>query len=242
MSEKPFDMNRHSGSHYPRLLWGYLLLSLIHIYATGTANGWLIYLTKPLLLSLLSLWFWINIKGRLTAFSRFILFGLLFSIGGDTFLMFVDKDPNFFLLGLGSFLIAQLAYLIGFLKFESDTPGLIKRKPSLLLVFLLFWLGIISFLWPGIPGDLKVPVSVYSFAIVAMAAGAINLSGQVSPTFFTWLFLGVLLFIASDSMIAINKFHPQGISIPHGRVWIMATYLVAQYLIGTYSLKIYRGD
>jgi uncharacterized membrane protein YhhN len=231
-------MNRNSGFLYPQLLWAYLLLCLFHIYATATANELLIYLSKPLLLSLLSIWFWLNTKDQPTAFSRFVLLGLIFSIGGDTFLMFVDKGPNFFLFGLGSFLIAQVSYLAGFLKFKSNTPGLISQNRWVLGIFFLVWLGIISFLWSGIPADLKVPVSVYSFAIVAMAAGAFNLNGQVDKKPFTWLFLGVLLFIISDSMIAINKFNPMGISIPNGRVWIMLTYLAAQGLIGTRSLLI----
>ncbi len=226
-------MHQTSGYNYQPLIWAYLLFSIVHIYATGTENEWLIYLSKPLLLTLLSVWFWLNTRHNSTPFSRFILLGLIFSIGGDTFLMFVDKGPNFFLFGLGSFLLAQVSYLVGFLKFKSDKTGLIRRKPWVLVFFLAFWLGIISFLWSGIPADLKIPVTVYSFAIVAMAAGAASLHGQVTASHFTWLFVGVLLFILSDSMIAINKFNPQGISIPNGRVWIMLTYLVAQYLIGT---------
>lgn len=235
-------MSKKIGMNYSFLLWIYLALSVVHIYATGTENVLFIYLTKPLLLTVLSGWFWLNTKEDSSPFSRFILSGLIFSIGGDTFLMFVDKGPNFFLLGLGSFLIAQVSYLIGFIKFKSDQTGMIKRRPWLLVIFLMAWLGIISFLWSGIPGDLKVPVTVYSFAIIAMAAGAANLSGQVDSRHFTWLFVGVVLFIISDSMIAINKFNPQGISIPHGRVWIMTTYLVAQYFIGVNAWKIFQKN
>ena len=43
-----------------------------------------------------------------------------------------------------------------------------------------------------------------------------------------WLFLGAIIFIISDSMIALGKFyHPKEI---YG-IAIMITYVVAQYLI-----------
>lgn len=224
-------MNKTSGHSYRYLVLGYLLLSLIHIYATGAENALLIYITKPLLLTLLSIWFWLNTKNQATSFSRFVLFGLIFSIGGDTFLMFVEKGPDYFIYGLICFLLAHVAYATGFLKYKSAEKGLLQSKPWMILFFLAFLLGNTAFLWPGIPADLKIPVTVYSIAIVTMAATAANLSGKIPSRLFTMLFLGVLLFVLSDSMIAINKFNPQGISIPNGRVFIMVTYLAAQYLI-----------
>ncbi|MCB0651996.1 MAG: lysoplasmalogenase [Saprospiraceae bacterium] len=234
-------MNKTSGHSYRYLVWGYLLLSLIHIYATGVENVLLIYITKPLLLTLLSVWFWLNTKDQPTAFSRFVLFGLIFSIGGDTFLMFVEKGPNYFIYGLICFLLAHVAYATGFLKYKSKEKGLLQRNPWVAIFFLVFLIGNTAFLWPGIPADLKIPVTVYSIAIVTMAATAANLSGKIPSQLFTMLFLGVLLFVLSDSMIAINKFNPQGISIPNGRVFIMVTYLAAQYLIALRSLDISRS-
>lgn len=231
-------MNTGFSSRYSFLLWGYLLLSILHIYGTAIENITLIYFTKPLLLTVLSIWFWLNTKATATSFSRLILAGLIFSIGGDSFLMFTDKGPNFFIFGLGSFLIAQLSYMVAYIKYSSQKNGYIKRSPWVLIIFLAVFGAIISFLWSGIPAELKIPVTIYSLAIVSMAAAAFNLNGLIAKKTFLFLFGGIVLFIISDSMIAINKFNPQGISILNGRVWIMLTYLLAQYFIGTRGIVI----
>ncbi|MDV7397890.1 lysoplasmalogenase family protein, partial [Arthrospira platensis SPKY1] len=80
----------------------------------------MILATKPLLLTLLSLWFYLELRPLRTRAVRLIQAGLIFSIGGDTLLMLVGNGPkneDFFLLGLGSFLLAQISYLAGFLSF-----------------------------------------------------------------------------------------------------------------------------
>ena len=59
------------------------------------------------------------------------MMALVFSVGGDTLLMFVEGDPGrpqFFLFGLASFLVAHIFYLIAFAKYPSDQLGLINRK------------------------------------------------------------------------------------------------------------------
>jgi uncharacterized membrane protein YhhN len=228
-------MNKSAISRNSALIYAYLLLSVLHLYATGTENTILIYITKPLLLTLLSVWFWLSTRKSASAFSWFILFGLIFSIGGDSFLMFVEKGQQYFIFGLVCFLLAHIGYLTGFIKYKSGEKGILQKKPWLIIFFLAFLVLNTGFLWPSIPDDLKIPVTVYSLAIVSMAAFAMNLYGKIPVKQFTWLFIGVLLFIFSDSMIAINKFHPRGIIIPNGRILIMITYLLSQYLIAIKS-------
>jgi uncharacterized membrane protein YhhN len=148
-----------------------------------------------------------------------MLVSLIFSCLGDTFLMFQGKNPQFFLLGLGSFLIAQIAYTTVFRK--SRKTEVVKSLPfAIYTAFLLF------FLWNKIPSAFLGAIIVYSFAIMMMGIGAVE--RQTNSKSYQFVLFGAIIFIASDSLIAINKF---AFSIPMAGVWIMATYIVAQYLI-----------
>lgn len=212
----------------------YLFLSLLHLYAEQQRLELLILSTKPLLLAILSLWFYLQLRPLRSRDVRFILAGLIFSIGGDTLLMLVGNGPkneDFFLLGLGSFLLAQLCYLVGFVSFSGAGEGSVARKPWRAWPFLLYWIAILGTLWPYLPTPMRLPVGVYSLAIMGMATAAYNLRPHLTKAIFWGLMGGVLLFVLSDSLIALNKFMGAEVRIPQARVLIMATYLLGQFLI-----------
>lgn len=226
------------------LLALYLLLSILNLYAEQQRLELLILSTKPLLLTVLSLWFYLQLRPLRSRDVRFILAGLLFSIGGDTLLMLVGNGPkneDFFLLGLGSFLLAQLCYLVGFVSFSGAGEGSIARKPWRAWPFLFYWIAILATLWPHLPGLMRLPVGVYSLAIMAMATAAYNLRPLLSKEIFWGLLAGVLLFVLSDSLIAVNKFMGPEVHIPQARVLIMATYLLGQLLIAR-SVVLAKGS
>ncbi|MEZ4986526.1 MAG: lysoplasmalogenase [Saprospiraceae bacterium] len=143
--------------------------------------------------------------------------------------------PVFFLLGLGSFLIAQLSYAAAFRRLASGAKGLLNTQPWWVLPFVGYLLWMLTTLWVSIPVDMRLPVAVYAIAIVWMALSALNLKGLVQNAIFQGLMAGVLLFVLSDSLIAWNKFHS---TIPYARQWIMVTYLLAQWLIATRAASI----
>ena len=193
-----------------------------------------IFCTKPLLMTVLSVWFYLKTKDRFTTFHKFLLAGFIFSMFGDTFLMFVENEPRrpeFFLYGLGSFLVTHICYLLAFLKFPASKKGLIQRKPFWIIPFVLLFFGNIFTLWSGIPSAMQIPVVVYSLAIVLMAIGALNLQGKASATIFKWIFAGAILFVISDSLIGLNKFRGDDFQIPLVRILIMGFYLSGQYLL-----------
>lgn len=215
---------------YP-LLIVYILLSVLHLVGEQLSAEMLILTTKPLLMPILALWLWRQTSEQAGAVRTFLLLGLLFSCGGDTLLMFVEHGPQqeqFFLLGLGSFLFAQLAYVVAFVKYPRFSEGLVAKFPFLVLLFLGYWYWVLESLWAGIPTSMRLPVAVYALAIVVMALMALNLSGRIKPQVFWGLFLGVALFVLSDTLIAFNKF---GAPLPFARLSIMITYLAAQLLI-----------
>jgi uncharacterized membrane protein YhhN len=225
------------------LLPTYILLSLLHLWAVQLQSEALILATKPLLLSLLALWFYLRTRPLEERFPRFILAGLIFSIGGDTLLMLVDNGPRgeqFFLYGLGSFLLAQLSYLLGFANYPGAKGGAVTQGPWRVWPFVLYLGAIIAMLWPGIPGPLQAPVAVYAAAIVGMAIAAFNLRPLLPREVFLGLMAGILLFVLSDSLIAIGKFRSDAVDIPYPRLLIMSTYLAGQYFIARNCVRMVK--
>ncbi len=214
------------------LIWLFGIFSLANIIGETTQSISLIFATKPVLMILLSLWFYLETKEKTSPFVRYILGGFVFSIFGDTFLMFNENEVGgeiFFLLGLGSFLITHLFYVGAFLSWNKRETGFVEQNKWLFLPFAVFLFLNTAFLWKGIPADMKIPVILYSSAIVAMTMSCLNLKTKISKQTFQILFGGVVLFLISDTFIGINKFR---IALPSARILIMIPYLLGQYFIG----------
>ena len=94
----------------------------------------------------------------------------------------------------------------------------------------------VAMAWLLIPnlGNLLLPVIAYLITITAMGLLAVQSSFPVR-----WVLLGAMLFIISDSFIAINKFiHP----FPFESYWIMGTYYAAQFMLVMGFLKSVRQN
>jgi len=221
------------------ILFGFA--AAVNLWAETTEWQWGIYLSKPLLMTFLGLYFFTATQTK-TGFSRLVLSGLAFSLAGDTLLMFnAPGREHFFLLGLLAFLCAHLSYILAFLSYKKSIRGAFHQQPFLALPFLIFLTGFLLYLWPGIPAGLKLPVAVYSTVIIAMSMACFQLRTKTDGKLFWALFTGVLLFVLSDSLIAISKFHPGDWAVPDlVRPLIMITYIAAQYLIATRAVEMDR--
>ena len=214
------------------VLGAFALLTIANLAAVAVGSEWGVYLTKPLLLTALSLWFYLRTRHRPTAFSRAILMGLACSVAGDTFLMFHKPGAeHFFLLGLGSFLIAHLFYISAFVKFPNLKQGAVLKNNWLAIPFLVFLAWFSWFLWDSLPVAFKIPVVVYATVIVTMAISCLNMKGRIADKTFQILFAGALLFVLSDSLIALTSFKYPQLPETGARLAIMTTYLAGQYLI-----------
>lgn len=197
----------------------YFALGIINIASGILDIEWLNYLSKPLLMISLFFFYFQKVKQNISKTDKIMLISLIFSCFGDTFLMFQGKNPQFFLFGLGSFLVAQLAYAgvfkpLGLTNFN-------KRYP-----FIIYGFVFIVFLLDRIPKGFMMPIVVYATAIMWMGITAAE--RQSNQKSYRFVLIGAILFIISDSLIAINKF---AFSIPLSGIWVMATYIAAQYLI-----------
>lgn len=192
---------------------------------------------KPMLMPLLMLFLFLNKSYLEKGHFYLLMLALFFSWWGDNFLIFQKSDPIYFLLGLSSFLLAHIFYVFVFSRNLNWRDGFIAKNPIWLLLFLLYEIGFLYILSGGL-GEMFIPVCVYASFISLMGISALNRKGLVNTEAFNLVFYGALIFIISDSTIAINKFvKPFGLA----KVIIMFTYCLAQYLIVMGILKQGRG-
>jgi uncharacterized membrane protein YhhN len=144
---------------------------------------------------------------------------LSFSTLGDMFLG-LDAD-RLFIFGLASFLIAHLLYIVLFARNRPE-PRINGSQKMLAVLLVIFSASMFVWLWPNL-GDMRLAVVVYLCAITGMGVTAL-LAGFRAP----WVTLGAMLFIVSDSMIAVSKFKSP---IEYGNYLIWATYYIGQLFI-----------
>lgn len=191
------------------------------------------FIAKALIVLSLMVFYHLSVKGNYDLFHRLIMAGLFFSWIGDIVLQIPDSGllPGvsgdlFFIGGLGSFFLTQLIYLISFSLPRGRNLILSSRIYQALLVFVFG--GIVLYYLYRHLGDMKVPVIAYLAVILSMLIAALNRYGKVNGLSYILVVIGALLFVISDSVIAINKFQ---MKISFAGVIIMITYAAAQYLI-----------
>lgn len=214
---------------YTSLILHLVLLVIVGIELTGrfTDNIRLEYPVKPLIMIWMAVYF--LIYSRKKSFTIPVLIAFFFSWLGDNFLMFSERNELFFFAGVGGFFLAQLSYIFIFSRYsEENRQGYLRKKPLLIIFFLLYVAGIYIVLLPGLEGIMKPVILIYALSLMAMSMMALNRRGRVNPPSFRYVFAGSILFLLSDSMIAINKFTTE---FPLAGFWIMITYISAQYLI-----------
>lgn len=192
----------------------------------------LIFIFKPLLMPLLAYWY---IKHTDTPLKP-LLYALFFSWGGDVALMFLPYSEHFFLVGLASFLVAHIMYIYIFLKYvDRSQKNILKRRPHLVLPFVLFGLSLFAYLSQvGHEAFLpmKIPVAVYASVIMIMVISAIARFDRVKQNSFAWVLIGALLFMFSDTFIALNNFSPIFDEYKYvAKTLIMTLYVLGQYYI-----------
>jgi len=192
------------------------LIAAVIFLADGFVDlGSLARIAKPIPVLCLALWlFLLPEKGR---YQWAVIVGLLLSAAGDVFL---GGSP--FLLGLISFLLAHIAYIIAYLQ---DC-----RRPSFYLAVLAYGYGALMYAFLFREGELAkmtIPVLFYVIVICTMlwrAAARLGAPGVAKMTGLTGL-LGAALITISDSLLSINMF-VQALSLE--RLLVMLTYWAGQ--------------
>jgi uncharacterized membrane protein YhhN len=180
--------------------------------AKATENLRLEYVCKPATLAMLIV---VAVSLDPTSDGRraFFVAALIFSLAGDVFLM-LPSDR--FIAGLAAFLVAHLCYVGGFL---FDGPaGVAVAISAVIVAALLAPLAVRILRALRSQPEMRGPVSAYIVVIAAMLVLALA-SGNVLAA------VGAALFVASDSMIAWDRFVQPFGAAP---VAIMVTYHLGQ--------------
>ena len=205
------------------LLFAIVLIANI---AGGLLKNHLIdYVSKPLIVLSLIGYFLPQTNKSRSPLIKWILLALCFSWLGDVLLMFQQNDKLFFLLGLSFFLIAHIFYIVFF--HQVRVTEKIKGNVWLLLIVVIYYAGLITFLSPYLE-DMKLPVRIYGIVISFMFMLALHMLFIKNKRAGQWMMAGALLFVISDSTLAINKFYQP---FEAAGVVIILTYGLAQLFI-----------
>ena len=200
-------------------IWAFLPFALVggvHLASLAVADATVSGPTKIILMPALLLAVLLCLPLRRGLVALGVGAAIAFSWAGDVLLS--NPAEVGFLLGLGAFLLAHAAYLVVFLG-----PLRTRRIPWLAFVLLALWWGaLVAVLLPSI-GALFLPVAVYGFVLAASAAAALGTSRLIA--------IGALLFLASDTMLALRLFLP-GFAMWQADFVIMLAYIAGQGLIG----------
>lgn len=222
------------------LMSAYVLLGLINVIAVATSNVSAEQLTKPLLMPLLIAWLLVEARRALSAPLLLLLVGLMFAWLGD--LLLLGEGDTLLAAGIGAFLVTQLAYCLAFgrvpgLRFRrgiispprEPVRGLVSQHRAIVLPFVAYLVGLTWWLWPT-AGSLRVPFLAYGCVLMMMSICALNLVNRM-PAKAAWVtFTGSILFVVSDSAIAVTAIGSVPESPASGAL-VMLTYIAAQGLI-----------
>ncbi len=206
----------------------YIIAMVVNLSTVATDRPDVAFVSKLLLMPLLAFWtvmFCQHLGQRITKPLRLMLIGLLFAWFGDIALGF--DGELWFGMGLLCFLVMQVLYILAYRAIGG--PGMLRAWPLAWIPFAVLWIAVNVVLF-GKTGAMFIPVLVYSFALVLMAAQAFDLILRVDRRYGWIVFIGALLFVCSDALIAFTAFGVFDASRATAIV-IMASYALAQAMI-----------
>jgi uncharacterized membrane protein YhhN len=194
-----------------------VLLGLAHILARYGGARVLAGVLKPLpVLLLASL---VVMQDGPASYRWLVAAGLVCSMAGDIWLLFEQHFER----GLASFLVAHLFYIAAFVPALDGLGGVWLVA----LPLVLYGAVLLTYLWPHLRG-VRIPVLAYVSVIALMVVCAAMRAPAVPLGTGALALVGALFFLASDSILAIDRF-ARPFQAAVGAV--MVTYYVAQTLI-----------
>lgn len=215
----------------------YLFALAVELYAGAAQNLALQYFSKPSLMLLLIVYYAFGAKG-LSKEKYPMILALLFSWFGDVFLLLDKEYKSFFICGLGAFLAAHLCYIFYFWRVRKLNR--VSKIPNKLIfaAIAVYTLSLFGLVAPHV-GNLIVPVAVYALVISLMLAVSLTAFDLGRQNFGKICVAGTIIFLISDSLLAVNRFV---VPFALGPFLIMLTYALAQLLIAEGSLRNLREN
>ena len=204
----------------------YFAIGLLSVILQNQSSFFTGLVVKALIIPVLISLALVNLSPLKNRLQKLMVAGLFFSWAGDVFMELSNTSENMFIPGLLCFLLAHVMYLTVFF----FTPGkncILVNRVYLLIPVLIYGIALVTWLYADLK-EMRLPVVLYAFVILAMLTGSINRMEKVNKKSFYLVLAGAILFVISDSVIAINKFSHQ---FEGSGIIIMSTYIVAQYFI-----------
>jgi uncharacterized membrane protein YhhN len=129
-------------------------------------------------------------------YGQILFAGLVLSLCGDLSLAGVSQRA--FMLGLASFLLAHLAYIVAFSVLGLNHKWMLFAAAPVIAVAVL----VAAWLAPHTPPELAMPVRAYTIVISVMVVAAVGSKGAGGPTLAV---IGALLFYVSDLSVAAQR-------------------------------------
>ena len=200
----------------------YFFCSAADIAAVGKGNVRAERIAKPLLMPLLLIFYLLSTKAP----DIFLVLALVCGFLGDTFLL---GSGAFFACGLFAFLLGHVFYITAFLKpldFATLSPLFLI---SAILLYVLYCIPVSRRLLPSVEPKLRPAVILYMICLLGMSCSSLLRYPCTSGARFWLSFLGSLLFVLSDTMLAFRVFKKK--SNGNSGAAVMVTYLLAQLMI-----------
>ncbi len=203
-----------------------IAFAALEAYAANKGLLKIEFIAKPAVM--ICLFIWLLLETGLQGAALWFGLGVLFSLAGDTFLLWLDR---MFIFGLVSFLFAHIFYIIGF----KDELAAVSMWSLLLAVILgvsavRVMRRIITSIRAKGQTRMAAPVIVYATAISVMLYAAMLTLSDVTWNASASLLVaaGAFFFFVSDIVLAWNKFVSP---ITKGRMLNIALYHVGQILL-----------
>lgn len=126
-----------------------------------------------------------------------LVVALALSVVGDVLLAQEGEGP--FLAGLVAFLLAHVAFAATFLMVGDGVAAIGGARIAIAVAMTVLAAAMIVRLRPAVGASLRLPVTAYAVAILAMGLAALSVPAWAVP-------LGALLFMASDALLAARRF------------------------------------
>ena len=203
----------------------FAIFSIGHLAAEAARSKAGRYITKPLLMPALALYYVASAAQPNLLFVAAIVCGWL----GDVFLMMPDPQNTrrYLKPGLAAFLLGHILYIAIFAAYLSHASNVPAWG----------WIALSAFVGAGVGGyRLIVPhagkmlpaVIAYIVIIVLMGASTVLPLGSVDTAGAVMAMAGAFIFMISDTFNGYNRFVRK---FPFDRLYTMGTYLLGQFLL-----------
>lgn len=202
----------------------FLVLFIVQLLVTLFSPSTFAIVTQALIILSLIVFFVqkTKLKGR---FHKRLFTGLLFALLSGILLLFPFIPSTY---SWTCFLLVHLFYIRAFyLDFRSAQELDKKNARIAILACSVFGMGFYVMIRPFLDSS-RLPMMLFIFVSCMMLMMAVFRNLRVNQESFKLVFAGVLLFVLSNSLLALHMFTD---SFSLAELWISSTYLLAQFFI-----------